>query len=382
MQKKIIMVAIAAALTTPALVLADTANVTVYGVAHASLDMVKTGDGVPAASATAGATNLRVSSNQSRIGLKGSESLGGGLNAVWQMEGIVDMDVGTSGLFNRNTFVGVAGDFGTVVLGRHDTPYKIATRSLDVFADTIADNRNLMGGPGLTAANVNNFLGGNPLAAQATAGAAVSFDGRQSNVLAYISPAMGGVTAAIGRVNLSEQNTLNTDTKITATSLAVMFGQGPIYASFAYETHSIAPNVGSSMSEKATKLGFGFTMDAFSVGAVVEKTSDDLNGGANLLGHTAMTVNGKFNITDSDAIKAAYVTAGKLGAAPNTDTAAKQISVGYDHNLSKRTTVYALYTKLSNDQNVNYGLFGGGGGYNTNAGASPSALSVGMKHSF
>ena len=50
---------------------------------------------------------------------------------------------------SRNTFVGLTGGFGTAILGRHDTPYKLATRSLDVFADNIADNRSIMGQSGM-----------------------------------------------------------------------------------------------------------------------------------------------------------------------------------------------------------------------------------------
>lgn len=380
MKKKIIALSIAAALTTPVLVLADTSNVNVYGLADLSLDIVKTGDGSAGTAATKGTTERRVSSNVSRLGLKGSEALSSGLTAVWQMEATVAMDTGAAGaagtnnpatnvtsaaqIFDRNTFIGMEGGFGRVVLGKHDTPYKIATRKLDVFADSIADNRSMMGG--VTGKS-----------------ASVGFDGRPSDVLAYISPTVVGITGAIALVNITEQNTLNTDTKKSATSLAVMFGQGPIYASFGYETHNFVPNVGASTSEKAVKLGFGFTKEAFSVGAVVEKTSDDLNpGAANQYGHTAMTVNGKFNITANDAVKAAVAIAGKQGSPAGVNTAAKQISVGYDHSMSKRTTVYAILTKLSNDNNAKYGLYGGGGGYNTNVGASPMALSLGVKHSF
>ncbi|HEU0188528.1 MAG TPA: porin [Gallionella sp.] len=381
MKKKIIALSIASALTTPALVLADTANVNVYGLADLSLDMVKTGDGSAGTAATKGTTQRRVSSNVSRLGFKGSEALSSGLSAIWQMEATVAMDTGTAGaagtnnattnvtsaaqIFDRNTFIGVEGGFGRVVLGKHDTPYKIATRKLDVFADSIADNRSLMGGVSGKSASIG-------------------FDGRPSDVLAYISPTLVGITGAIALVNITEQNTLmNNQAKKTATSLAIMFGQGPIYAALGYETHNLVPTVGASTSEKAVKLGFGFTKDSFSVGAVVEKTSDDFNAGAsNQLGHTAMTVNGKFNITANDAVKAAVAMAGKLGSPAGANTSAKQASVGYDHNMSKRTTVYAILTKLSNDNSVNYGLYGGGGGYNTNAGASPMALSLGVKHTF
>ena len=64
MQKKIIALAIAAAISAPAF--ADTSNVTVYGVADVSYDSIKTGT---ATAGTAGITSNRVSSNSTRIGL-------------------------------------------------------------------------------------------------------------------------------------------------------------------------------------------------------------------------------------------------------------------------------------------------------------------------
>jgi len=143
MKKKLITLAVASTLTAAVAVsapaFADTSNVTVYGFANLSYDLTDNG----AVSAN------KVSSSQSRLGLKGSEDLGDGLSAVWQLEqGInIDNSGAGNGLATRNSFLGLSsGTAGTVLLGRHDTPYKIASRGFDVFADTIADNRSLMGG--------------------------------------------------------------------------------------------------------------------------------------------------------------------------------------------------------------------------------------------
>lgn len=85
-------------------------------------------------------------------------------------------------------------------------------------------------------------------------------------------------------------------------------------------------------------------------------------------------------------MKAAYSRVGPLGTTANTG--AQQYSLGYDHNLSARTTLYGLYTRLHNQSAINYGLSSAssGGGANTivarGSGASPSALSFGIKHVF
>lgn len=376
MQKKIIVLAIAAALTAPALAFAaadatpeghvtSKGSVIVYGQANLSYDMVSTGTGT-AVGVPAGLTSNRVSSNQSRIGLNGSEDLGNGLSAVWQVESLVAMDEAGGTFGTRNTFLGLSSkDMGTVVLGKHDTPYKISTRRFDVFADGIADNRSLMGTSGIL-----------PV---------YNFDGRQPDVVAYISPAISGFTGAIAYVNLTETNSNVTDIKISALSLAGMYDAAPFYASLAYETHNLTPQVAAATSESATKLGLGYTMDALNVGFAYERTSDNFGTlAANSAGHNAYYLSGKFSISATDAVKAAYTRAGQIGTA-TTGTGATQFSLGYDHNLSKRTTVYALYTSLKNDTLANYALSNvATSGVNSvsNIGATASAFSFGMKHSF
>ncbi|BBI98502.1 porin [Ferrigenium kumadai] len=383
MQKKIIALAIAAAVSAPAF--ADNSNVTIYGQARVSFDLVNTGAN---AAGTAGVSANKVSSNTSRLGLKGSEDLGDGLAAIWQIEQQIDIDTGANTLATRNTFAGLKNESaGTVLMGRHDTPYKLATRKLDMFADTIADNRSLMGG--VSATNI-------AAATLAANGKSVgsSFDGRPTNVLAYISPAMSGFTAAAAYVAGAETATAG-QIKGNAWSVAGMYDAAPFYGSLAYENHKLG-SVGSGtvaapgaalnvagLTESAWKIGAGYTIDAFTLGFAYERTNDNFGAaGANFLGHNAYYLSGKYSF-GTDAVKLAYTKVGKLGAAVNTD--AKQFSLGYDHNLSKRTTLFALYTKLSNGTAVNYGLSTNGtGGNNTQngAGASPSAWSFGMNHTF
>lgn len=392
MQKKIIALAIAAAFSAPAF--ADTSNVTVYGVANVSYDMTKTGT---VAAANSFSSN-KVSSNTSRIGLKGTEDLGDGLSAIWQIESLINIDNNTNGapgntaatntLGGRNTFAGLSSKTaGTVLLGRHDTPYNISTRKLDIFTDGIADNRSIMGGGLGPTANAAGALNNAP-----TVGA--SFDGRQPNVVAYISPAMSGLTAAIAYVAGAEGQTTAAQTKGSAWSMAGLYSLDAFYASLAYEQHNLGTAAGSlvipaqatltatTYKESATKLGLGYTIDAFSVGFAYEKTTDNFAGAAgNMLGHNAYYLAGKYNVSANDAIKLAYT---KAGANATASTGAKQFSLGYDHNLSKRTTVYAMYTKLSNETGGTYALSANGTGAPAvaAAGAAPSAFSFGLKHTF
>ncbi|HUX62603.1 porin [Sulfuricella sp.] len=391
MNKKLIALAVAAALA-PAAAMADSGNVSIYGILDASIDVTDNGD--TADGTKQGIRTHKVSSNSSRIGFKGNEDLGNGLAAVWQIETALNVDGGaTTGgttLGSRNTFVGLSSKTaGTVILGRHDTPYKLATRGLDYFTDGLADNRNIMGGGGATSTT-----------AGPVAGSALSFDGRQSDVVAYISPTFSGFHAAVAYVAGAELVTTSGQQKGNAWSAMGMYDNGPLMASLAYERHKVGDaNTGDAgpswvgagsvnRSEKAWKLGVGYKIiDALQVGFAFEKTSDDLNAGTEVFGHKAWTLGGKYSMGSND-LKLAFTKAGDQGS--TSDTGAKQWALGVDHNMSKRTKVYAQYVKLNNDKNAFYGLNGAGATGSVSAigastlagGADPSAWSFGMRHSF
>ncbi|MHB9118285.1 MAG: porin [Burkholderiales bacterium] len=368
MKKSLIALAVTGAFVAPA-AMADSGNVVIYGKIHASYDITDNGNG--GATGVNGTRTNKISDNQSRIGFKGSEDLGNGLSAIWQVENKINVD-GVAGAWNsRNTFLGLSGkSWGTVLLGKLDTPYKSSTRDLDNFGDTLADNRSIMGGGDKAQAN---------------------FDGRPNNVLAYVSPKFNGFDAAIAYVAGAETATTSGQKKGNAWSLDGKYENGPLFAALAYERHNLGDagtgTLGAGTpdkSEKAWKLGIGYKMDAFKVGFVYEKTSDDNSPtGTEKFGHNAYTLNGGYTFGSNEA-KIAYTRAGDV--ASNSDSGAKQWSLGLDHNLSKRTKVYALYTNLNNDTNGSWALgstYSAGGGLAANGtNATQSAFSLGMMHSF
>ena len=350
MKKSLIALTVASAFVAPAAM----AEATVYGVAHVTIDRVNNG-------ATTSSTTNQLNSRQSRLGFKGSEVLGGGLSAIWQMEGSVAMDTGTTALFDRDIFIGVKStSMGTALVGRHDTPYKIATRSLDAFADTAADNRSVMG---------------------------AVHDVRHMNVLAYTSPAMSGLTIAAATV-FGAETALSGNTKGSLTSLAAMYTMDQLYATLAVQnikygsmgTGDLAGVVGNKAD--AMKLGVGYTMDQFAVNLVYENAKSTVAlTGVDTKG-TNMYLAGKYNISSTNAVKLAYAKAGDTKAAGfTTNNGTKQMSLGYDHSMSKNTTVYALYTKLTNSTSGTRGSFGTTANGSV-ANSDPSVISLGMKHSF
>jgi predicted porin len=351
MQKKIIALAIASALTAPALAFADA---TVFGTANLSVDRVNDGN------ANSSSAN-QLNSNTTVLGVKGAEDLGNGMSAIWQMAGTVDLDNSTLRpfTFDKDTFVGMSSaSMGTLLAGRHDSPYKMATRGLDLFDGNIADNR----GNQSTSPTFGNT---------AMMGGTAGHDAGLNNTLLYISPSMSGFSVTAATVFGAEKANANA-TKGSLYSLAGMYAQGPIYATVAYDTIKFG-SAGSgdlggpgAVDDKATafKVGGSYTMDAFMVDAVVERITNTIAIGSVESKGTNLYLGGKFNVSSTDAVKAAITKRGSTTGATND---AKQYSVGYDHDMSKMTTVYALYTKLTD---------------NTAGAADPSALSVGIRHGF
>ena len=116
MNKKLVAVAVAAVLAAPLAAQAQTANVTLYGRLNITLEYIDANGSNPSVQ--------RVSSNSSRLGVRGTESLGGGLNAIFQIESSISGDAGGGTLAGRDTFVGLQGSWGTFRFGSSWSPVR------------------------------------------------------------------------------------------------------------------------------------------------------------------------------------------------------------------------------------------------------------------
>lgn len=397
MQKKLIALAVAAAFSAPAL--ADTANVTVYGRAHLSLDSNSGNAGATTATGTKNGLNL--TSNASRLGFKGAEELGNGLKAIFQYETEVSAQ-GSTGLFaaQRDTYLGVAGGFGTVVAGRLPLANQYVGDA-NFFGDKVGDAGNFTAGG----------MGGLNL---------VATPSRVSRALGYVSPSLGGVTLTVGFVPNTPQALAGTAAsqsnkdKDSSFSLRAVYDNDGIFAAANYVSLGVAgvslgatPGVGTPAAVAGTvaapvnaqsgaKVTILSLAGGYEFGSVAKIRAQIVNTDANAqaafsVGHTGakqtvFTVGGQFNVTEAGAVKAQIAKAqdAKLSGATVANSNATLFAVGYDHSLSKRTTVYAAYAKVSNGSGAQFSAtnYAHGGVGAPGAGNSPSALSVGMIHNF
>lgn len=393
-KRNLIALAVTGAFAAPVTVMASdgnvhgSSNITIYGQMNASIDQITSDN----ATGTVDVTANHVSSNESRIGFKGSEDMGGGVSGIWQIESQVNLDNdsrllnnpnaggGTTaalGVGTRNTFVGLSSAvMGTVLAGRHDTPYKMSTRMLDPFRFTLADNRSIMGH-----ALHDDVLG---------------------NLVAYVSPTINGLSVAGATVFGSEgaAPVVATQSKSSTISLAGMYTMGGIYGTVAYQTVELGTAAGTfgggvgATPDKfnALKIGGSYSMNingmATKVSAVYEMLDHENVGGAADLEDTNYYFAGELSVSSALMIKAAYtIAADTKGVAFAGGSGATQFTVGADYGLSARTTAYALYTSLSNDTFAGASLSKARLGPQSTAqsvagGLDATALSVGVRHTF
>src|SRR6476660_1829429 len=173
MNKKLIALAVAGACVAPA-AMAQSANpVTLYGRVYATLEQVQAKGG----SAAEVSSRTRVSDQSSLLGVRGTEDLGGGLKAFFQLETGFKVDQNDTTFAARNSAVGLQGAWGSVLLGRWDTPYKTVTTAIDPFGDlTLGGYTAVMNGNGVRGVTSTN-----------------AFDRRETNNVQYWSPSWAGV---------------------------------------------------------------------------------------------------------------------------------------------------------------------------------------------
>jgi len=350
MKKSLIALAVAGVVSVPAF--AATSNVDVYGRLSVGIEDSNGTDVTP-----------QVTDRQSFFGLKGSEDLGGGLKAIWQIESTISLGnsdgVGGASLAGRNSFVGLAGGFGTVLAGRHDTPYKLSTGRLDLFADTVADYNG--DGGALVTTGKDGFT-------QLVLGA---HDHRSNNAVAYISPSFSGVTVAAAVVmtnrdggTLASPQVVDNQGNNTfdAVSLSVSYANGPLFLTAAYQKADDLSAAAGETESPAMKFGAGYTFGDAKVGFVYEDVEVE-TAGAKAVDRNSWMLNGAYGMGPI-TLKAQY---GSVDDKMVANADATKLSVGADYALSKRTSAGFAYTtdKTKND------LTG-----------SANAWGVQMRHSF
>ena len=347
----------------PALASAENAPVTVYGRIHAGIDSMWVSS---TAASPRGESARRVSDYSSKLGFRGREDLGNGWTALFQIEGGFALDAGTGTLNDKDTYVGLAHkDYGQVQLGRFATPI----RKINDYT--------------------NRFLGEGPQddanISQLSSDSLVGFNRRQANSISYRTPRVAGFVATVLRG--ANVETAGGDS-VFSSSLQYEDG-GPLKGAVGYEAHN---NVRPGMRDKMVRVMLNYAFRAGDIGVGFNRLTYQVPTGT--LQRNYFTVTGAWKF-GNDALIGRIGIAGDVGgSAPDgttlvakgtslthgADSGAKYATLGYQHNLSKRTQLYTYFTRMGNEKLANYSL--GTALAAPARGASMRAVVLGVVHLF
>lgn len=348
MQKKLIALAVASLVSAPALA---QSQVSIYGVVDVGIESAKFN------SADGNVTRMFNSGHTTnRIGFKGSEDLGNGMKANFVLEGQPNPDIGTHGaqFWGRLATVGLSSNsWGSVNFGRQYTPWFTTQASNDIF---------------YTAGAGSNYtlLAGDTRMSNSIRYDSVNMSGFTFAALYGMGEQVAGVSSDLGDEGL----TAATEKAGRAAGLNLAYANGPFVVRYGYETQT--KTLGPDVSRKSNQLNgsYDFKVVKITAGFNTHKQNAVQDHRAWYLG-AAMPVFGK------DLVKLGYT---RLNDKMTANSDSRLIALGYEHPMSKRTTLYATYAKMNNDGAVARGFLTGGGV--VTAGFDPSSFQMGLKHSF
>ena len=331
-------------------------SVTLYGIADVWFGSVKSEE-----TGSASVRQTKVDSggvSTSRFGFKGSEDLGGGLKANFQLEQGINIDNGgaqdNTKAFSRQAWVGVSGGFGEVQLGKVWTSYDdIRLSANDTFNANIAASRATW----------------------------APYSDRTNNGIKYTSPTFGGISGSV-TYSFGEDKT-STNGASSLASLGLQYANGPVFVGFAHQAEkagtgtqlAIAEFLGITPVVVGTKATYNLLNGSYDFG--VAKVVGGYNTGKLTVPGVAGDLKAKEYNLGVEVPLAANL---KLGAgyanSKVSDTGTdvfktKGYSAALLYSLSKRTTVYGVVQNTKSEDLV-------GASYE----AKTTLYAVGVNHSF
>lgn len=308
-------------------------SVTLYGMADAWVGRTK--NEVVGVGSTSNSVLESGGFNTSRLGFKGSEDLGGGLRANFNLEAALAIDNGTAGglRFDRQSWVGLSGGFGEVQLGKPWSPYDDTRAAAnDTFNANFASSWSTWAG----------------------------YEDNPNNTIRYNTPNFGGFSGALAYSLGEDRATSPNDTASRVVSASLNYANGPIVVGLAHQ---------SEKAEGANGLdSTGGLADLF--GTTVGKTTNTLLNGSYDFGVVKLVggVNrAKLSVAGFDDAKANEWNLGvdvPVGGnfAVGVGVARSKVeqggadlfkrtgfSLAAKYNLSKRTFTYAAFNRTKEE---------------------------------
>ena len=303
-------------------------SVTLFGIVDAGVTYAKT---------SGGESNYGVSNSgnaTSRLGLRGTEDLGGASGPGFE--------------FKRRSTLSLMGNFGEVRLGRELTAAYNTVSSYDVF--------------GQVGIGQNHSFGkiGDPI--------------RTSNMVSYYTPALSGFKLGVN-YGFGEQAGDSSGKRYMG--VAAGYENGPLSVGLGLEQQ----NDPSAAFDKEQSLGLGasYNFGVVKLAGLVRQQRNTPVGGGDKWKMNSASLGVTAPVGAAGEVRAAY----NYYDVKSVDGKAHQLSLGYVHNLSKRTALYGTYAFLKNEKNESVSLSTGGLAIDpARAGKNQNAVTVGIRHAF
>jgi predicted porin len=294
-------------------------SVTIYGRVNLTVERQK----------LLGENDWVMQNSASRIGFKGTEDLGGGLKAGFQIEHGFNPATGRqsqTAFWARQSEVNLSSNFGMVRLGNFTSEAYYAT---------------------------SDYIGMHNHETGTSSDAFYAYIGRNTSKVSYRTPSFGGATVelAVTEAGTNPERTYD---------LAANYDAGPLHLGAGYEKNG---DVNQFAFRVLYELG------AFTVGAMAQRDEDGW--GAGFGKRTNFRLSGMYTTGNTEL----HLNVGRAGSYSNSagPDSALQYTLGVNYNLSKRTKVYGFFTKVSGD---------GADFYAVNSTGVNQSLAIGVRHNF
>jgi predicted porin len=274
-----------------------------YGKANVSFELVD----------EEGDTGTALQSNASRIGIKGKELFNDGFSLIYKLEYETFFDDGDKKgrtFTQRNIFVGVQSEWGEVIAGHFDTPFKQAQEKVDLFNDLRGDIKRVI----------------------------TTHENREANSVMYSTPeSIGPFSANVAYIASEEEG------RSDGTSASVAYNAGGFYSALAVDMDVEAEGT------EAARLVSLYRLNNWQIGGLVD-VADTVGGDQ----ETGWIISGLYGI-DNWAFKA------QAGRSDIVAEGGETLSLGVDYRLAKNAKVFSFYTVNDSDEQVDANQYLGAG---------------------
>jgi predicted porin len=329
---------------------APASSVTLFGILDAGVTNV---DKNTSGASFTGLTSSNVASSQ--FGMRGSENIGGGLRAIFELAADVDTNNGAfdstpagynnGTLFRRGSWAGLAGGFGQITFGRRLNPMIVGAAGDQVLSSNST--------------------------ATARAAAMNYADFWTKNAVTYVSPTMSGLTV---HAQYGFDNVAGAGDNGSMYSLTAIYSQGALSATGGY--HKVAGGIAATdnvvaapgVEKEVTFVTGKYAMGPFTIGAGFHQTK-----AAGSAKREATTINLGYNFSKQLLSSISY------GDYEGTKVATLQGR----YVLSARTSLYGLFNSIDNGTVTTFfPIWGARALAGGRAGKQQNALTVGVIHAF